>query len=57
MHMEITNENVSKELISIKRDLALIKHLLEEDFELSTSAKKALEKARQTPEEEYIILE
>ena len=42
--MVLTNESISKEIISMKRDLELIKHLLEEDFELSDSAKKALKK-------------
>ena len=54
--MALTNESISKDIISMKRDLELIKHLLEEVFELSDYAKKALKKARETSEEEYVAL-
>ena len=41
----------------MRRDVELIKHILEEDYELSEEAKEALAKARKTPESEYVDLD
>lgn len=48
---------IHKELVVLKRDVALIKSMLREDFELSEHAKRELKKARETPESEYVDLE
>jgi len=55
--MTTTIEQLYKDIAYLKRDVELIKHILEEDYELSEEAKKALAKARETPESEYIDLD
>jgi hypothetical protein len=35
----------------------LIRHILEEDYDLDEKARSALEKARKTPESEYVDLD
>ncbi len=52
-----TIENLHKDIMYLKKNLLLIKHMLEEDYELSKKAKKELAEARRTPESEYINLE
>lgn len=47
-------ENLHKDLIEIKRDIGLIKHILAEDYELTNYAKKALKEARKTPKSRFI---
>ena len=47
-------EHMHKDLEELKRDMSLIKHILSEEGKLSAYAKKALEKARKTPDSEYI---
>ena len=42
-------ETLHKEILDIKNDLAYIKNILSEEYELSDEAKKQLEKARKTP--------
>lgn len=49
-------KEIHKDLDSMKKDLTFIKHILSEDYELSSSAKKRLKKARKTPTTEYIDL-
>lgn len=51
---EATAIHLHKDLEDIKRDIALIKNILIEDYELSNEAKEALAKARKTPRSEYI---
>lgn len=41
-------EAIHKDLVVLKKDVALIKSMLIEDFELSDHAKKALKEARET---------
>ena len=53
----MTSEVIEKEITKLKEDVALLKHVLSEDGDLSERAKKALAKARKTPESEYTILE
>ena len=55
--MDATIEHLRKDIISLKRDVALIKHILEENYELSKEALEALSKARETSESDYIDLD
>ena len=55
--MGIVIENLELELHHIREDIAYIKAVLSEKFELSEHAKKALKEARETPESEYVDLE
>ena len=55
--MDATIENLGKDIISLKRDVALIKHILEENYELSEEALGPLSKARETSESDYIDLD
>lgn len=55
--MAITIEHLHKDMVYLKRDIELIKHILEEDYELSGKVKKALARARETPESEYVDLD
>ena len=49
-------KEIHKDLESLKRDLAFIKHILSENYELSVSAKKQLKRARKTDKSKYIGL-
>ncbi len=49
-------EQLHKDLVSLRKELALIRHILREDYELSASAKKRLKSARKTPKSKYIDL-
>ncbi|MEA2054957.1 MAG: hypothetical protein U9O96_07645 [Candidatus Thermoplasmatota archaeon] len=55
--METTIEHLSKDIACLRRDVELIKHMLEENYELSEEGKEALARARETPESEYIDLD
>ena len=44
----------NKELEKLKRDVAVIKHILSEEGKFNPIARQALEHARKTPENEYI---
>lgn len=54
MTSTITLEHLHEDMIGLKQELELIKSIIEEDFELTPQAKKALEKARKTSKTEYI---
>ena len=54
--MSTSIETIHQELVDLKKDMAFIKHVLSEDFELSEKAKKAIKAARATPEKKYINL-
>lgn len=43
-----------EDLEVLKRDLAIVKHILSEEGKLTTDAEHLLEEARTTPETEYI---
>ncbi|MBI2144433.1 hypothetical protein HYU17_04770 [Candidatus Woesearchaeota archaeon] len=49
-----TLERVYADVEEIKLQLRKLTRLVEEDFELSESAKKELEQARKTPRSEYV---
>jgi len=55
--MATTMENLHQELVELKKDMAYVKSLISEDFELSEHAKNALKEARDTSESEYVDLE
>ncbi len=47
---------MEKELRALRAEVQDLKRLLREDFELSPSAKRALARARKTPESTYVDL-
>lgn len=55
--MDTSIEDLHEDIVGIKKDLEFIKNVLSENYELSDYAKKALHKARNTPESEYVDLE
>ena len=52
--MSQATEHMHKDLEELKRDMALIKHILSEEGKLTDYTKKSLEEARKTPESQYI---
>ena len=50
--LEVINKNIEK----LYNEVELIKNILSEERELSEWAKKELERARETPETEYVDL-
>lgn len=50
-------ERIERDLTTVKRDLAVIKHILSEEGDLSEEAKRRLAEARETPESEYAELD
>lgn len=53
----ITLSHMHKELLTIKRDVELIKNVLAEEGKLTEAAKKKLANARNTPASLYVKLE
>ena len=49
-------KHIHQDLETLKRDVALIKHILTEEGELTVEAKKRLEIARKTPRSQYVSL-
>ena len=47
-------EHMHTDLEELKRDMAVVKHILSEEGKLSDYARKALAEARATPDSEYI---
>jgi len=54
--MAESRHRISEEIALIKRSVLRIKSLLNEDFELSDHARKALAEARATSESDYVGL-
>jgi len=52
-----TLEHLHKDIEEMKNDLAVIKNILYEEYELSEKAKRDLEEAEKTPLSEYVALE
>ena len=50
----VTLNTIYKEVIDIKGEIKFLKHLMEEEYELSAWAKKELEDARKVPDSELI---
>ena len=51
---EAALEHMHQDMEELKRDMALIKHILSEEGKLTRYAQKLLEEARATPDSEYI---
>ena len=49
-------KHMHQDIELLKRDIAVIKHILSQEGELSEDAVRRLEKARRTPDEKYIRL-
>ena len=47
-------KHIYEDMEIVKKDIALIKHILIEEGELTEEAVKDLEEARKTPKKEYI---
>ncbi len=56
METGIANVRI-EDLAQLKRDVELIKNILQSEGELTDWAKKELAEARETPEEEFISME
>ena len=54
--MGTTIETLHEDILGLKKDIAFIRNVLTEDFELSEQAKKELKKARETPSSKYTNL-
>lgn len=54
---EIDIKHLHDDIIKLKRDVNVIKHILSEEGELTEWAKKALAEARAEPEKEYTNLD
>ena len=51
---EIEIKHIYEDMEIVKKDIALIKHILIEEGELTEEAVRDLEEARKTPKKEYI---
>ena len=54
--MTTTIEHLHQDILSIKKDLAFIKHAVRENFELSVEAKRELKEAMAVPDSELVDL-
>ena len=52
--MSTTLKTIQKEMRQIRRDVAFLRHVVEEDYELSDETVRRLEAARKTPLYEYV---
>ena len=52
--MAITLETIHKEIQQIQNNLYLLKHIMEEEYELSEKTQEKLDRARKTPRSQYI---
>lgn len=55
--MAITLETIHKEIQQMQNNLSLLKHIMEEEYELSEKTQEKLDRARKTPRSEYICHE
>ena len=55
--MAASLETLHKDMEQLQKDMAFIKRILAEDYELSDYAKKELTKARKAPKSEYVSQE
>ena len=56
MTSEIEIKHIHEDIEALKNDIAIIKHILSEEGEISDEAKFRLEKARKTPINKYMKL-
>lgn len=54
--MEPVLEHMHEDIEVLKRDIAIIKHILSEEGELTSDTKQRLERVRKTPHEKYVEL-
>lgn len=54
MKIGATLQTIQREISKIRKDLIFLRHMVEEDFELSEQAIKQLQAARKTPLAKYI---
>ncbi len=47
-------DHMHHDVEELKRDIAIIKHILSEEGKLTAAAKKELSEARKTPDSEYV---
>jgi len=52
--MAVTLEMIHKEIKQMQNNLYLLKHIMEEEYELSEKTQEKLNRARKTPRSEYI---
>lgn len=55
--MKMSVESLQKEVLSLKREVDILKTILEENDDLSKEAKEALRHARRSPDSEYVELQ
>ena len=55
--MDVTIELLHEDIVRLRREVELIRHILEEDYELDEKIRRELEEARKTPESEYVDLD
>ncbi len=55
--MDVTIERLHEDIVRLRREVELIRHILEEDYELDEKTRRELEEARKTPESEYVDLD
>lgn len=51
---DVEIKHMHEDIEVLKRDMAIIKHILSEEGELTEQAKKDLEEARKTPRSKFI---
>lgn len=52
--MAVTLETIHREIKRVQNDLYLLKHIMEEEYELSEKTQEKLNRARKTPRSQYI---
>ncbi|MBI4182265.1 MAG: hypothetical protein HY520_04840 [Candidatus Aenigmarchaeota archaeon] len=55
--MDAQLKHLHRDMVKVKADLALIKHILSEEGDLTPWAKQQLKEARKTDEDRYIPLD
>ncbi len=50
-------ERIHRDLMDLKKDVEFIKHVINEDFELISAARKSLSSARATPKSKYLNID
>ncbi len=53
----VTLDAIYQNIMKLRDDVTYLKHVMEEEYELSEWAKKELKEARETPDSEYISQE
>jgi len=52
--MAVTLETIHRKIKQVQNDLHLLKHIMEEEYELSEKTQEKLNRARKTPRSQYI---